>query len=138
MNAYRRPGFLLPGAREVPRRLAERYRLGLVSNGFWEAQEHKIRSAGYREVFDVILMIDDVGALKPDPRFFSMALEQLGVDRSECVLVGDSLKNDVAGAKDFGLAVIWVNSSGLPAPETNHTPDAEVANLEELLELLNA
>ena len=54
----------------------------------------------------------------------------------ETVLVGDSLNNDVAGAKAFGLPVIWFNPSRSPLIEGNHAPDAEIARLEDLLDLL--
>jgi putative hydrolase of the HAD superfamily len=47
-----------------------------------------------------------VGAAKPDPRIFEIALARAGVDPGATVHVGDTLSNDVAGASAAGITPI--------------------------------
>ena len=51
---------------------------------------------------DEFVLSFEVGAVKPDPRIFEIALERLGVDASEAVMVGDSEEAD-GGARGTGL-----------------------------------
>jgi FMN phosphatase YigB (HAD superfamily) len=54
------------------------------------------------------------GAAKPDPRVFRQALELAGVEGPEAVHVGDSLDNDVEGARGVGIRPILVQRNGEP------------------------
>jgi putative hydrolase of the HAD superfamily len=58
----------------------------------------------------------EVGAGKPDPRVFERGLELAGARPEEAVHVGDSLENDVAGARALGIRAVLVARDG-PAPE---------------------
>ena len=55
------------------------------------------------ELFDVIAMSYDVGALKTDPKLYEHALTQLGLQKEEVLIVGDSLESDMAGAQKVGI-----------------------------------
>jgi HAD superfamily hydrolase (TIGR01509 family) len=54
----------------------------------------------------------DAGAAKPDPAVFQRGLELAGVDGPSAVHVGDSLDNDVAGARALGIRAILVRREG--------------------------
>jgi putative hydrolase of the HAD superfamily len=58
----------------------------------------------------------EVGAAKPDPRVFARGLELAGARPEQAVHVGDSLENDVAGARALGIRAVLVARDG-PAPE---------------------
>jgi putative hydrolase of the HAD superfamily len=58
----------------------------------------------------------EVGAAKPDPRVFERGLELARARPEEAVHVGDSLENDVAGARALGIRAVLVARDG-PAPE---------------------
>jgi putative hydrolase of the HAD superfamily len=58
----------------------------------------------------------DVGAAKPDPRVFERGLDLAGARPQEAVHVGDSLENDVAGARALGIRAVLVARDG-PAPD---------------------
>lgn len=47
---------------------------------------------------------------KPSPRIFELALRDLGLDASECAMIGDDLHNDVGGAQSAGLAGILIRT----------------------------
>jgi putative hydrolase of the HAD superfamily len=50
--------------------------------------------------------------------------------------VGDSLVNDVGGARNAGLGSVWLNRRRLSPAEDAPPPDHEIATLTELVELL--
>ena len=105
-----------------------RLRVGILSNGHSQNQWRKIRILGLERWFprEQIVVSEDVGCAKPDARIFELALGQLGgtiadVEAGDCWYVGDSLKNDVAGARNAGWKCIWVDHG-------YKTPGRESAN----------
>ena len=67
---------------------------------------------GLAEPFEAIVTAAAVGAAKPDPRPFHVALEHLGVEAARCLHVGDDPVTDVAGARAAGLSAVLVDRSG--------------------------
>ena len=59
------------------------------------------------EHFDFIIESSKVGVRKPDPRFYEMACEQLGVLPSDCVFL-DDLGINLKPAKAMGITTIKV------------------------------
>jgi putative hydrolase of the HAD superfamily len=63
--------------------------------------------------------------MKPHPRLFQYALEQMGVAAEESVMVGDSLRADVEGAKTLGMVTVWRRPpAGEPLEATTDKPEA--------------
>ena len=85
---------------------AARLRLGLVSNGIRDLREFV---AHHRLDVDAIVGSRAHGYVKPHPTIFQAALGQLGVDAGETVMVGDSLEEDVAGARALGMRAILMD-----------------------------
>ncbi len=63
--------------------------------------------------FDVVVVSGEFGLRKPHPKIFEEAIKTLGVEASEAVFVGDSLKADIYGAKRLGFKTILVENVGL-------------------------
>jgi putative hydrolase of the HAD superfamily len=66
--------------------------------------EQNLRDCGFGGV--PVIESTVVGAAKPDPRIFEIALARAGVGPAEAVHVGDSRANDVAGARAAGITPI--------------------------------
>lgn len=66
-----------------------------------------------REV-DVVVASCEVGATKPDPAIFATAAERLGVTPDVVVVIGDSWRQDVVGARRFGASAIWLDPGNDP------------------------
>ena len=111
--------------------LGKSYRLGLLSNGNSYAGDLGIGDLVSFEVFSQ----DNLGIEKPDPRIFKVALREAGCEPSELLHVGDSMENDVAGAKAAGSKAIWLNR-GLDTRDGNTEPDVEIRSLLELAGIL--
>jgi putative hydrolase of the HAD superfamily len=105
-----------PDALEGLRDLRERgHRLVVVSN--WDCSlPDWLGPTGLLDLVDGVVTSAGAGAAKPDPVVFRMALELAGADGAAAVHVGDSLDNDVAGARALGIRAILVQREGEPPP----------------------
>ena len=89
-------------------------RLVVVSN--WDCSlAGWLRGAGLLEHVEAVVTSAEVGAAKPDRAIFEHALELAGARPGEAVHVGDSLDNDVAGARAAGIRPVLLARDG-PAP----------------------
>jgi putative hydrolase of the HAD superfamily len=89
------------------------HRLVVASN--WDCSlPDWLGPTGLLELVDGVVTSADAGAAKPDPAVFLMALDLAGVDGAGAVHVGDSLENDVAGARAVGIRPILVRRDGEP------------------------
>ncbi|MEW5980992.1 MAG: HAD family hydrolase [Acidobacteriota bacterium] len=107
----------VPGAREVLAMLHEQARIGIVTNNVVAEQRQKVDTCGFTPLVDAVVISEEIGVAKPDPRIFAACLERLGVDAGDAVMVGDSWPSDVLGARAAGLRAVWFNRSGAPAPD---------------------
>jgi HAD superfamily hydrolase (TIGR01549 family) len=85
---------------------AAELRLGLVSNGIRDLREFV---AHHRLGVDAIVGSRAHGYVKPHPTIFQAALQQLGVEPATAVMVGDSLEEDIEGARALGMRAILID-----------------------------
>ena len=111
--------------------LARDHRLALVSNGAPDVQREKLAGTTLGRYFGAIVISCEVGFGKPDRRIFEIALERIGENAHETVMVGDSLARDVAGAHAAGIRAVWIDRH-LWAGEGGPAPDARIESLSEL------
>ena len=81
-----------------------------------------------------VYISEDIGVIKPLSAFFARILSDLHTTKDKCLMIGDSLESDIAGAKGAGIDSCWVNPSGRSPGEI--LPDYTVRELAELLSLL--
>jgi putative hydrolase of the HAD superfamily len=113
-------------------------RLGLLSNTWWAAEWHNadLAAHGLADLLDEVVYTSDLSHSKPHPAVFHEVARRLGVAEAVCVMVGDRLVDDVAGAQSAGMRGIWkANDRPWPRPPSSR-PDAEVRTLSELPGLL--
>ena len=126
---------LLEGAEELVRYLAEKYPLTVVTNGFVEVQYEKFEKSGLRDCFAHIVLSEEVGCQKPNPRIYEEALRMNGVSAEEAVMIGDSWNSDIQGAINAGIDQIWIRKSQDPLPE-GQSATYIVKSLAEVMEIL--
>ena len=83
------------------------FELGVVSNGCGNV-EQLCGDFGYTPFLSVIVDSGRVGIFKPDPAIFAHAVEKLGREPSEILMVGDSFDRDVRPAKQIGMKTAWL------------------------------
>ena len=126
---------LLEGAEELVRYLAKKYPLTVVTNGFVEVQYEKFDKSGLRDCFAHIVLSEEVGCQKPNPRIYEEALRMNGVSAEEAVMIGDSWNSDIQGAINAGIDQIWIRKSQDPLPE-GQSATYIVKSLAEVMEIL--
>jgi putative hydrolase of the HAD superfamily len=119
----------------VLRELQSRYRLAVVTNGTPDLQREKLEGVGLVPYFAIITISGELGSGKPDPRIFAHTLTRLGVRRRHAVMVGNDLTRDIRGARQAGIAGIWVNRTGATYVAGDTMPDAEIRSLRELVQI---
>ncbi len=119
----------------VLRRLADRYRLGIVSN-FYGNLAAICAEAGLAPLLGAIADSTAVGASKPDARIFHHALDALGVAPGHAWFVGDSRPRDMDGARALAMRHVWVVEAGAPATAPCCAGDPVIHSLDELESVL--
>ena len=98
-------------------RLARRHRLAVVSNFDYSPTARGIlEAAGVLELFEAVVVSDEVGWRKPKPIIFETALERMALRPADALFVGDRADIDAMGARAVGMPTAWINrdAAGLP------------------------
>ncbi len=109
-------------------------RLGIVSNSDGHVEEGLVRSkicqVGPGQGVPVQTIIDSgvVGVAKPDPTMFNFAFPSLGLDPSDVIYVGDSVKYDIRSAEAGGMMPLHFDPLNL-CEETDHPHIAQVGDV---------
>lgn len=87
-------------------------RIAVVTNASGRYQRTKLADLGVAGFIDEVVIAGELGAAKPDPVIFHTACARLGFPPAEVAHVGDRLDLDAIGARDAGLAGVWLNRAG--------------------------
>jgi putative hydrolase of the HAD superfamily len=109
------------------------HRLGVVTNGQVYQQRLKLERTGILERFDCIVISDDLGVAKPDPRIFLRACSLLREEPRYSFMVGDHYELDAIGARRAGLGGIWLDRPGTATTEHEHPIVSSLNDLEHFL-----
>lgn len=124
---------LFPDAIATLEYLSLKYRLHMITNGFSEVQDVKIRESKLEVYFHHVFVSERVGHQKPEAGIFLYALETTGANVNESLMIGDNMATDIMGAKSVGMDQVFFN------PHHKKTRDKatyEIATLSELKNFL--
>lgn len=123
---------LIDGAMEVVQYLSKSYQMSIITNGFFETQQIKLRESDLAPFFDKVFSSDQLGVNKPNRKIFLESMQTVGAKRRESVMIGDSLITDVLGAKNCGMAQVYFNPLREPHSEKiSH----EISKLHDLMDI---
>jgi len=118
-------------------RMAAEYPLALISNfDHGETARAILARDGAAMFFDPIVISDEYGWRKPHAGIFTDTLATLGIAPADALYVGDSVEDDVVGAKGAGLDVAWVNAKGTALPASAPEANFVVRAIPELADVL--
>ena len=103
------------GAVETLTALAKRYRLCIATNGLAAMQAGRLSELAH--LFSRVFVSEEMGVIKPDAAFFTSMLDALRTTADRCLMIGDSLSSDIAGANAVGMDCIWFNRRGAALPD---------------------
>ena len=123
--------YFIDGARELLSELYGKVRLYIVTNGLACVQNSRYKLTGFDKIFDGMFISEEVGANKPDVRFFEYVADHIeGFEKEKTLLVGDSQSSDIAGGIAFGIDTCWYSPKGI---EGKHIPTYTVDTLAKIL-----
>ena len=122
---------LFEGSLEVLDYLSKKYTLHIISNGFKETTLTKMELCALNPYFENVIISEDVGVNKPDPKIFSYALDIAKANIAESIMIGDSLEADIYGAQNFGMEAIFFNPLRLEKPTD---VSRQIFHLQELMD----
>lgn len=100
--------FLYPHVRRTLTELVRTgIKLAIVSDAPRLSAWMRLVSFGIESYFDVVVSYDDTGFRKPNAAPFRRALEKLGVEPSEAIMIGDWAERDMVGAKALGMKGVF-------------------------------
>jgi len=122
---------------ETLNRLRRSFALGLVSNfDHGPTARAVLARNGLTDIFPATVISAYFGRRKPHPNIFHEALRQLGVEASAALFIGDTIDDDVAGARAAGLDVVWINARDVPRPAGAPAPTYTIRRFSEVVALL--
>ncbi len=110
-------------------------KLAILSNGTPAMLAAAVANAGITDLFDVILSVEEVSVYKPHPSVYALACKRLNVVTPRiCFLSSNGW--DAYSAKAFGFRTLWCNRFGQAPEQIPETPDAQIATLVELPDIV--
>ncbi len=123
----------LPNVMEMLNALYGKVKMGIITNGLDALQQKRLDNTGTTKFFEIVVVSEVVGVAKPNAKIFEYAFEQIGdVDKSQILMVGDTLSSDILGANGVGIDSCWFNHIG----ENNTTeikPTYEITDIKQLI-----
>ena len=128
--------YFMSGAEAMLRSFSPQDRLYIVSNGTTAVQNGRIESAGIAPLFRRIFLSEEIGYVKPQKEFFEHCFAEIpDFDRSEAIILGDSLTSDILGGIRAEIRTCWYNPKGADV-RADIKPDFEITSLDEFLPLI--
>lgn len=91
--------------------------VAVVTNNLIVEQEQKLRQCALDALVTALVTSEEVGVAKPEIRIFEAALDRLGLDATDAVMVGDAWGTDIAGAFAARIRPIWFNRRAAASPD---------------------
>jgi 2-haloacid dehalogenase len=103
-----------PDTVEALKEIKKFTKIALITNTDNKIIEETVKQIGVE--FDEIVTAEKAGAYKPSHEVFHLALETLGLDKSEVLHAGFGFKYDVVPAAQLGIRTCWINRYGEVRP----------------------
>lgn len=122
-----------PYTMQVYSKLAEHFKLVLATNGIEKIQLERV-SVFWPYTYKTYIS-EVIGCIKPSKQFFEYVIRDLECNPKECLMIGDSLTNDILGAKTAGMDVCFYNLKKKVLPK-DLLINYEINSIQELEKIL--
>ena len=112
---------------------SRKIKIGVGSDMTTYIQFKKLEKINILRFIDFIVTSEEAGEEKPSPKLFKICLDKAGCLKSECLFVGDDLRKDYEGAKNFGMRALLVNKKNNKLSEDIE----QITSLTQILEIFN-
>ena len=122
-------------AEPVMRELHERgVKCAIASSSYRELIDELVEIAGIADVLDYTISGHECSAFKPDPEIYLRAMEALGVDPAECLVIEDSPLGIEAGKRSGARVLALRPHEGVNLDQS--AADVVIDNLTDILAAL--
>lgn len=113
-------------------------KLAVVTDADRDNAMKRLEKTDLKKYFDIIITIEDTNKKKPEPASMELALDKLGVAAGEAMLVGDSLKRDIAPGKELGMITVYAlyGDKNFFSDE-EFEPDHTIDDIREIVEIID-
>ena len=134
LNQLGETAYLLDGALDMLNSIPAQYELALITNGLKDTQISRLNKSVIQKFFSKITISEDVPNPKPHEDIFIEAMRKFGnPDKSEVIIIGDSLSSDIQGGINFGIDTCWFN----PEKTENTSSFIPTYTIHNLMDFLN-
>ena len=112
-------------------------KLAVVTDADRENAMKRLEKTDIKKFFEIIITIEDTNKKKPEPASIELALESLGVNAEDAVMVGDSLKRDIAPAQALGMVTVYAlyGDKNFFSDEPGE-PDHTIDDIREIIDII--
>ena len=107
-------------------------KLAVVSDAPGREAWLRLYKLNFHHLFDVVVTHSDTGEFKPSPKPFRFALEKLGVEPENSIMVGDWAERDMLGAKNIGMKTVFARYGDIFDTQ-DHGGDFEALHFADIL-----
>lgn len=116
----------------------------IITDGIPIKQYEKILRLNIDDLIDLVVISDEIGIRKPNPKLFSYCLNKFKVKGHETIYIGDNIYKDIVPAKLNDIHSVYIhrggkydtNITGEQIPQ-EYKPDYEISKLDELFDIIN-
>ena len=120
---------------EVLKSLKEKnFKLAILSNGTPSLLSELVKSNNLSNLFDDIFSIEEVGVFKPDTKVYDLPIKKYKIEKNEVAFLSANTW-DVSGGGNYGYNSIWVNRNNNIFDKLDYSPQNEIKNLNDLLDI---
>jgi len=125
---------LIDGALDVIKELYPKYDIYIITNGLYDVQTARFNKSELKKYIKALFISEEIGYEKPDKNFFEWVINTVGdKNKSNYLVIGDSLSSDIDGALAFGFDSIYFDREGKGSG--TRRPTITISSLRELLYL---
>ncbi len=116
----------------------------IITDGIPIKQYEKILRLGIDDLIDLVVISDEIGIRKPNPKLFSYCLNKFKVKGYETIYIGDNIYKDIIPAKQNNIHSVYIHRGGKydtnitgEEIEDRNKPDYEISKLDEVFEIIS-
>lgn len=116
----------------------------IISDGIPIKQYEKILRLSIEELLDFVVISDEIGMKKPNPKIFEYCLKKFGIKGYETIYIGDRIDKDIIPAHLNNIYTVYIHRGGKynnfkreKGVSDEITPNYEITQLNEIFVIIS-
>ena len=113
----------------------KKYKLAILSNGTPSLLDQLVSNNNLDNIFDDIFSVEEARIFKPDSKVYDIPIKKYKIQKQEITFLSANTW-DVSGGGNFGYNSIWVNRNNGIFDNLDYSPNKQIKNLRDLLDIV--